>query len=191
MRFISKSSNLLIVLSPGLQAQPLTGTPAKPTISVRFKDGVAEVSDEKLIEMMLAHPGFNGDFISADITGVDPYAFTRRSAEPQHQLTELKFGTPVARKLAGGPPVLSPELQKIVQDMAINLAKEMLPGMVENTLKNLVEQKDSSNLNKDGKIKGKPGRPPGLKPSVKITERPSSGSANVSTQNPAVESEVA
>lgn len=148
MKFISKSSNLLVILRPGLSAQPLTGTPARPAISVRFKDGVAEVPDGELTEMMLRHPGFNGDFIAAGKIGIpDPYAYTRQTSEPQHQVTEMKFGTPVGRKLSEGTPALSLEMRKIIQDMAVAMAKEMLPAMVETTLKSIVET--HSNIDAD------------------------------------------
>lgn len=142
MKFISKSSNLLIVLRPGLSAQPLTGTPAIATISVRFKDGVAEVQQQELIDMMLAHPGFNGDFISAEGVPVDPYAISRQSVEPTHIMTELKYGTPISKTIKGGNPLagFSPEIQKLMQEMAAKMAQQMLPSMVENTLKEIVGQ---------------------------------------------------
>lgn len=138
MKFISKSTNLLIVLRPGLSAQPITGTPAKPTISVRFKDGVADVQQEELVQMMLAHPGFNADFISADGAPTDPYAATRQSSEPAHTLTELKFGTPISKHTEGGSTQLPPELQKLVSSLAADMAKKMLPSMVESTLKSIL-----------------------------------------------------
>lgn len=154
MRFISKSSNLLVVLSPGLQAQPLVGMPAKPTVSVRFKDGVAEVSDKKLTELMLAHPGFNSDFISGELK--DPYAASRSDSEPAHVTTELKFGTPLSREVHGKTQ-LSPELQKIMQEAAVAMAKEMLPGMLQSALKTLVQGHEAT------KVKGKRGRPAKVK----------------------------
>jgi hypothetical protein len=143
MKFISKSSNLLIVLRPGLSAQPITGTPAKPTVSVRFKDGVADVQSDELVELMVAHPGFNSDFISAEGTVADPFAFTRES-EPAHSITEVKFGTPVAKITKGGNPQLSPEIMKLVQQMATKMATDMLPGMVESTIKEIVSVNQAS-----------------------------------------------
>ena len=141
MKFISKSTNLLIVLRPGLSAQPITGTPAKPTISVRFKDGIADVQQEELVQMMLVHPGFNSDFISAESSPVDPYAATRQSSEPAHTMTELKFGTPIHKVTEGGSTQLPPELQKLVTSMATEMAKKMLPSLVESTLKSIVESR--------------------------------------------------
>lgn len=146
MKFISKSSNLLIVLKPGLSAQPLTGTPSIPTVSVRFKDGIAEVADDELVKRMLIHPGFNQDYISAeDVNGVDPYAAIREESEPTHLMTELKYGTPVGFQAAGGKTKLPPGLAKLVQDEAVKLATAMLPTMIEETLKKIVE---SSQLEK-------------------------------------------
>ena len=163
MKFVSKSVNLLIVLSPGLSAQPLTGTPAKPTVSVRFKDGVADVPDGKLTEMMLAHPGFNGDFISVDDAGgKDPYEAARDASEPAHVVTDVQFGTPVASKVYGGKVKLSPEMQVIVKEAATALAKEMLPEMIQETLKGLVtaheeDKKEAvKTVAKEGKKKGRP-----------------------------------
>lgn len=185
MKFISKSSNLLVVLRPGSSAQPITGTPAKPTVSVRFKDGIAEVNEKELVAMMLAHPGFNGDFISAEDIPVDPFAGSRQPSEPAHTVTELKFGTPVARETKGGGSQLPPELQKIVQGMAAEMAKQMLPSMVEKTLKSIVESRGTQ-----PKAKKKPGR----KPKNKI-EKKAEDVQNVnesipgpieSTSNPAV-----
>jgi len=143
MKFVSKSSNLLIVLKPGLSAQPITGTPATPTISVRFTDGIAEVKDEALIEMMLNHPGYQSDFIAAETPTDDPYANTRKSSEPAHVLTEMKFGTPVKQEVKGGSSNVSPELQKLIQSQAMEMAKKMLPDMVESTIKAIVDRKDT------------------------------------------------
>ena len=168
MRFVSKSANLLVVLSPGLQAQPLTGTPAKPTVSVRFKDGVAEVEGEELVKMMLSHPAFNSDFISVEQSARDPYASLRQETEPAHMMTEIKYGTPGERVTKGGPVKLPPELQKVVQEAAISLAKQMLPEMIETALKGIVaEHERNKQPNLTTKPKGRPGRPPSVKNQTK------------------------
>ena len=172
MKFISKSSNLLVVLKPGIQAQPLTGTPAIPTLSVRFKEGVAEVKEEALVSMMLAHPRFNKEFVSADNLSTDPFVKGRKSIEPTHEMTKIKYGTPVAREIKGGDkPELSPAMEKIVKESATALAKELLPNMVKDTLEQLVKNKK-----KPGR---KPGKKPGRKPGRKI--------GKVSTPEPVIE----
>ena len=180
MKFISKSSNLLIVLRAGLSPQPLTGTPARPTVSVRFKDGVAEVQQQELIDMMLAHPGFNSDFISAENVPTDPYAAIRRSSEPAHTLTEMKYGTPVARKVVGGDSAFSTlpiEMQKTIQSMAGEMAKAMLPDLLK-ALVTANQEGKVSGLTKAGKPKGRPGR----KPKVKVAIAPEPIAENSSTQ---------
>lgn len=137
MRFVSKNSNLYIVLKPGLPAQPLTGTPATPTVSVRFSDGVVDVTDPDLVKLMLNHPGYNSDYISAEDSAIDPYRFVRTASEPQHVVTELKFGHPTGRNLSPAVPALSPEVKKLIADQATELAKKMLPDMVKDVLKSL------------------------------------------------------
>ena len=141
MKFISKNSNLHVILRPGLPAQPLTGSPAKATISVRFQNGVADIQQEELVQMMLNHPGFNMDFIAADDRGTDPYSSHREDAEPQHVLTEMRYGHPVCRNVSPVKTKLPPELMQIVRIQAESMAKQMLPGMVEEVLKSLVATK--------------------------------------------------
>lgn len=158
MKFVSKSSNLLIVLRPGLSAQPITGTPAKPTVSVRFKDGVADVQSEELVAMMLVHPGYNQDYISAEGVPMDPYALSRQPSEPAHILTDLKHGTPMSRVVKGGNPQLPPEMQKLVQSMAADMARQMLPEMLKSVV--AAHAASKATTTKAGKPKGKPGRKP-------------------------------
>ena len=185
MKFISKSSNLLIVLRPGMSAQPLTGSPAVPTISVRFKDGVADLEQQEMIDLMLAHPGFNNDFISSDNVAVDPYSSTRQAGEPAHEVTDLKYGTPVKHAIKGGDkPKLSPEMQKMVQAAAVELAKTMLPTMVEDTLKKLVS------TNKTAKGSTKKRRKPSRKPSVTPKVTPETATEVVIDETPEVKEEV-
>ncbi len=130
MKFISKNSNLNIILRPGQQAQPITGTPAVSALSVRFQNGLADIHEENMVEMMLRHPGFNQDFIAVDETGTDPYAHLRAGSEPQHVTTELKYGHPVARS---APPVstqLPPEIKKLITEQATAIAAEMVKAQM-------------------------------------------------------------
>ncbi len=159
MKFVSKSSNLLVVLRAGLSAQPITGTPAKPTISVRFKDGIAEVQQEELVEMMLAHPGFNSDFISTEEATVDPYASMRKGSEPDHIRTEIVHGTPMKREVSSDVKrTLPADIQKMIQDAAAEMAKQMLPGMVEATLKTLIKGNEKTVESKGKKKAGRPAK---------------------------------
>ncbi len=149
MKFIAKNSNLHIILRPGMQAQPLTGTPAKATVSVRFQSGVANVEQEELVQMMLMHPGFNQDFIAADDIGTDPYAYLREDAEPTHVLTEMKYGHPVGRNVSPIKAKMPPEILKMIQDQATLIAKQMLPSMVAETLKIMVGERQEDRKEKE------------------------------------------
>lgn len=134
MKFISKNSNLNIILRPGQQAQPITGVPAISALSVRFQNGMADLHDEEMVAMMLRHPAFNQDFIAVDETGTDPYAYRRSEAEPQHVTTEIKYGHPVGRNV---PPVAhppSPELKKMIADAAAAIVEQQRPAMMKEAI---------------------------------------------------------
>lgn len=139
MKFVSKANRLNVVISPGLSAQPLTGTPEKPRISAQFEGGILEVKDEGMIEKMLAHPGFNRDFFLAEVGAADPYAYSRSDAEPAHLITEMQFGHPVARKTGSPKQQLSPEVRKLLQDEAASMAKEMVKQMLPEAVKATLE----------------------------------------------------
>lgn len=145
-KFISKSTNLHIILRQGIQASPLTGTQAKPAISVRFQDGMANVADEELIQMMLNHPGFNSDFISVEETQADPYAYLRQESEPPHIITDIKFGTPQKATGSKNKVQMPPEVLKLIQEQASEIAKQMLPSMVEQALKTIIEAKEANRV---------------------------------------------
>jgi hypothetical protein len=163
----------MIVLRPGIPAQPITGTPAVPTLSVRFQDGMAEVRDQELVDMMTRHPGFKSDFVLIDEgQGSDPFAYFRQPAEPPHAVTEIKYGTPEKRTVVGGKTTIPPELQKLIQEQAVAIAKEMLPGMVKETLQAMasvtqqsttVDEKEDNQPSEDAPViqdKRPRGRPP-------------------------------
>lgn len=90
---------------------------------------------------MLTHMGYNSDFIAVDDNGNDPFAFNRVEAEPAHVITEMKYGH--AESSIGTPRKfkMDPEMQKAISEMANEMAnkrmKEMLPGLLEETLKSM------------------------------------------------------
>jgi len=139
MKFISKSSNLHVILKPGIPEQPITGTPASPTVSVRFQDGIAVVKDENMVELMRSHQGYNVDFIEAEEESPDPYAGYREESEPAHVLQEMKYGHPGGRNVSPVKKPVPESLKKLIHDQSVALAKEMLPTMVEETLKKMAE----------------------------------------------------
>lgn len=140
MKFISKSGRLNIILEPGIPANYLTGTSAKGTVFVKFESGIAEVEDPKLIEKMLAHPGFNQDFIAADEVGTDPFSHYRKDNEPDHVITEMIYGHPGKRTANPIKANVPPEVMKLIKQQATEIAQKMLPKMVAATLKEMAAE---------------------------------------------------
>jgi len=167
-KFISKSANLHIILKPGVPAQPITGTPPVPTLSVRFQDGIVDIKDEELIDLMQNHSGFDRDFILAADEAHDPYAGSRQSSEPAHIMTEVKFGTPVKKAVSGKLGNVNPDTARLIKEQAAELAKQMLPQMVKSTIEELIRAqeagKEKGDENPQPKSeeapKNKGGRPP-------------------------------
>jgi hypothetical protein len=140
MKFVSKNNNLTVVLMPGIPAQPLSGTPARAGLYVRFKQGSAEITDEKIIDMLKNHPAFNADFICVEDNASDPFMDTRRDIEPTHVMSEMKYGHLESTKASTKKVKLTPEIRKVVDSIAMEKVKELLPGMVEAALKQINEK---------------------------------------------------
>lgn len=124
MKFIAKNSNLRVVLTPSIQAEPLAGRAAIRGLFVKFEDGVANVVDNEIIDLMLKHPAFNVDYICAEEGTRDPYI--RRSVEPEHNVVNIEYGH-VGKNVnpATAMTGLTPELKKVLSDMAKSMAQQM------------------------------------------------------------------
>lgn len=139
-KFVSKSQNLMIVLKPGISANPLAGAPAQPGLSVRFQDGILFLDNEDIAERLLASQAYkDGDFIEVLDGEVDPYKKSRKDSEPRHIIEELKYGH--IEKTIGSPKTT--EVQNLIAEEAIKLAKAMLPEMVKATIAQLQMDKQS------------------------------------------------
>lgn len=134
MKFISKNSNLHIILQPGQPANPVTQTPPVPALSVRFQNGQADIHDEAIIEKMTRHQAFNQDFIAVDETGADPFAHRRMESEPQHVTTEMKYGHPMGRSVSPVVTPMSPELKKMITEAAASLMEQQRPAMMKEAI---------------------------------------------------------
>lgn len=139
MKFISKNSNLRIVLKPGIPGSSIAGREPVPGMYVKFQDGVVIVNDEEQISMMIKHPGFNTDFISAEEVIRDPYAYRRSEMEPGHIIQQVKYGHVEGVQSSAKKIPLTPEMNKVIEDLANAKIKELLPGILENTLKELAK----------------------------------------------------
>jgi len=177
-RFVSKSSNLRVVLRPGISPNPLAGQPGKKMVEYHFVDGVVEVRDPKHIEMMLAHPDCNISFIPVDDSALnqDPFQASRVPSEPPHSITELKFGTPVGRmnvpRVVELPPEILQKIEEIAEkkadQKALELTKKMLPELLKEVLKAGEKKAEESRTELTGSFsetivepvsKKRPGRP--------------------------------
>lgn len=139
----------MIVLSPGIPAQPLSGTPAKSGVYVRFKGGVMETSDESIIEKMKAHPAFNLDFIAVDDKERDPFSNSRDESEPTHHIAEIRYGHVENPKSSSKKIKINKDVEKMINALAMEKVKEILPGMVEATIRKLAKTENKEVLEKE------------------------------------------
>lgn len=140
----------MLVLRPGIQGNHLTGTPAQPGLSIRFRDGIVEVKDEEVIRLMKASDGFkNGDFIAVDEDMQDPYADERVQIEPVHVVTEMKYGHPEARKVSDSPVRIPASIKKMIAVEAQKMAKEMVKEMIPQIIKELSTTPDQDSTKKE------------------------------------------
>lgn len=162
MKFISKNSNLRVVLVHGIPGSSVTGAQPIPGLSVKFEDGVAVVKDPVVQEKMMAHPSFNQDFILADETGTDPYS--RKSSEPEHDIQEIQFGH-VGKSLNPKPAVtLTPEIKKVLMDMASEMAKPMAAQIARTLVTQVMEDMRKDKTVADAAVTEQPLVTPTSKP---------------------------
>jgi len=105
----------------------LTGDPGKPGISVRFENGVADVDDEKTIELMMGATGYkNKDFISSDDRMKDDgFPVVKLGGEPVHNTIEMKYGSPVGGVIGSQSVKFSSAQKKSMIDIVNSTVKEM------------------------------------------------------------------
>lgn len=159
MKFISKNANLRVVLTPGVPGERLTGRLANPGMHVKFEQGVANVEDQKWIDLMLSHPGFKHDYIMAEENISDPYARTRKEIEPDHSIEEIKYGH-IEKNLNPKSPIpMSQEQKAIMTSMATEMAKQMVKPMLKELLEEYTKSKKTTETGKSKGPSRKRGRP--------------------------------
>lgn len=143
-KFVSKAAQLMIVLKSGIPGSTVTGSQPQPGLYVRFKDGFTDVKEESIAELMRKHTSFGRDFIEVDDKELDPFKDTREEVEPIHKIAEMKYGH-IEKTTKSRPQKLPPEIQKAIEGEALKLAKKMLPGLVQETLKSIVAANKEKN----------------------------------------------
>lgn len=149
MRFVSKQQNLTVILKPSFPGNHLTGTAPVSGVSAKFQYGILEVKDEAIIDMLKKHPAYNVDYISVEDSEADPFMYLRNESEPAHVIQEINYGH-VEKSMGNKNPVkLSPEIRKALQDEAMEMAKKMLPSMLEEAMKGLISEHQNSKIEED------------------------------------------
>jgi hypothetical protein len=134
-KFVSKNSNYMLVLKPGIEGNRNLGTHAIPGLYIKFQSGLVDIKDEAIAEQLRSHPSCGSDFIEVKQDEVDPFSGEREEIEPGHVISEIKYGH--NEKAAGTAPAakMTPQLKKLIEAEAI----KMLPGLLKSNPKVLKE----------------------------------------------------
>lgn len=135
IKFVSKNSNYMVVLKPGLEGNRALGTHSIPGIYVKFLSGVVDLKDQAHIDMMRAHPCFGTDFIEVKSEELDPFADAREEIEPDHVISEIKYGHSENMRVPNKKVKLTPAMKKLIEGEAM----KMLPGLLKSNPKVLKE----------------------------------------------------
>lgn len=175
-KFVSKNSNYMIVLRPGVEGNRALGTHAISGLYIKFQGGIVDVKEDSIIELLRKHPSFGTDFIEIKEEEVDPFLDTREDIEPEHVISEIKYGhsekvvgpskkvklTPQLKKIIENEalkmiPGLLKSNPKILKDIILNLAAEM---KTKETEKEEISQTKETEITTEEVSKRGPGRPP-------------------------------
>ena len=125
-KFVSKNSNYMIVLRPGIEGNRNLGTHAVSGLYVKFQAGSVDVKEESVVEMLRAHPSFGIDFVEVKQDEVDPYVEERVEIEPPHFTSEIKYGHSEKTVGASRPVKMTPAMKKAVEKEAIKMIPNIL-----------------------------------------------------------------
>lgn len=167
-KFVSKNSNYMVVLKPGVEGSRALGTHSVSGLYVKFQAGIVDIKEQSIVEQLRNHPGFGIDFLEVKENEIDPYESVRDESEPAHIISEIKYGH--VEKRTGTPlkTKLSPQMKKLIEGEAI----KMLPGLLKSNpkiLKDIItsmaadmkekEETSTENSITEEPIKKGPGRP--------------------------------
>lgn len=143
VKFVSKNSNFMVVLKPGVPGSTITGQQPQPGIYVRFQGGTVDVREESIIEMLRNNRGCGVDFVEIKQSESDPYEHVRQETEPIHNTTEINYGHIGKATKSQAKTILSPELKKIIEAEAIKILPSLLkknPKILKAVLSGLAEE---------------------------------------------------
>jgi hypothetical protein len=138
MKFVSKLLKLRVVLKQGLPGNRQLGTPSISMLSVLFENGMAEVNNQEMIDLMMKHPGCKKnsedkifEFMPLSEDGKDPFAGNRPDVEPLHTMTNIDYGHLGKSINVKKPVVLSSDQMELVKKLAADMATELFKKMVD------------------------------------------------------------
>lgn len=130
-QFVSKQSNYCVILKNGIEGNRILGTQPVAGIYIKFEGGIVTIKDEQIAKMLREHPSFGNDFIEVEEIGTDPYSDTRNDIEPEHVMSDIKYGHAEAVKGIAKPVKLTPQMKKLIEGEAM----KMLPGLLKSNPK--------------------------------------------------------
>lgn len=172
-KFVSKNSNYMVVLKPGIEGNRALGTHAVSGLYIKFQSGMVDVKEESIVTLLREHPSCGVDFIEIKEDELDPFIDNREDSEPAHTHQEIRYGH--VEKATGSPvkTKLSPQMKKLIEGEAM----KMLPGLLKSNpkiLKDIIlnlasemkekETEESSKIDEDTSIDETPKRGPGRPP---------------------------
>ncbi len=151
-KFVSKNSNYMVVLKPGIEGNRNLGTHAVPGLYIKFQSGVVDIKEESIVAQMREHPSFGTDFVEVKQEEVDPFQDVRQEIEPGHVISEIKYGH--NEKAAGTlpPAKMSPQLKKLIEGEAMKMLPELLkqnPKVLKDLIMGLAAEMKASEPTKE------------------------------------------
>lgn len=170
-KFVSKNSNYMIVLRPGVEGSRALGTHAIPGLYVKFQSGVLDVNEDSVTEMLRKHTSYGIDFLEVKQDELDPYLDTREDIEPVHVIQDIKYGHVEGGMITPKKTKLTPQLKKVIEAEAVKMLPGLLkqnPQMLKDIILGLAEEMKSKAKKEDSEEekqseesqKRGPGRPP-------------------------------
>ena len=152
-KFVSKNSNYMVVLKPGVEGNRNLGTHAVSGLYVKFQGGIVDVKEESVVDMMRSHPSCGVDFVEVKDAEVDPYADERVDIEPVHNTTEIIYGH-AGKKVGSQKMKLTPQMKKLVEAEAMKMLPNLLksnPKVLKEVIMNLAAEMKANEPTVEGK----------------------------------------
>jgi len=152
----------MVVLKNGIEGNRILGTQPVAGIYIKFEGGIVTVKEDKVAQMLREHPQFGNDFIEVEAIGMDPYADSRTEIEPEHVMSEIKYGHAEAIKGTAKPVKITPAMKKFIESEAIKMLPSILkanPTILKDIITNLaadMKDKEPKEMKEVKEVKPEP-----------------------------------